>query len=539
MITSIEFANESRFGQNVEVKKRQKIPAPEQFISILLEHDMQNHAEVYKKMLEMCQAFRIAGGQALLVGGSVRDMILGKIPKDFDLEVYGLIPEQIENIALSFGKVSDVGKAFGILKVSFGKGIDIDLSLPRYDSKIGVGHRGFEVKADPFMSIAEAAKRRDFTINSVAADPLTSEIYDYYGGIDDIKNKVLRVTDQERFRDDPLRIMRAIQFVGRMGLSIERESKELMISMVSELKELPKERFYEEWKKLLLKSPQPSLGLNAAMELGVLQEIHPEFPPLAETAQEKEWHPEGNVWQHTLFSVDKAAEIMHNERLNEEESLVLMFGSLCHDLGKQTTTEFKDGRIKSHGHEQAGEEPTKKFLAKLGVPNEIREKVIKVVINHLAPSTLFINETVRKEKASDGAIRRLANRIHPATIRELALVSKADHLGRGPFVFSKLPNYQLYPDNFPAGDWLVEKARELQVEKSKPLNLLRGQELIDLGLVPGKAIGEIIDIANRLRDDLGFTHEQVLKIIQESSVEASPKLKSGIVLEVLQNLLKI
>ena len=236
--------------------------------------------------------------------------------------------------------------------------------------------RSVSVKSDPNMTVIEAARRRDFTINSMAGDPLTGELFDPFGGAKDLRNRVLRVTDEERFRDDPLRVMRALQFVGRLGLSIDSESVRIITSMVPELRELPKERIYEEWKKLLLKSEKPSLGLSAGMALGVFKEIHPEFPPLAETPQEPEWHPEGDVWIHTLMAIDEAANIVRQERLDEDGSLVVLFSTLCHDLGKPATTETKDGRIISHGHEPAGEEPAKKFLATLGVPGLLQENEV-------------------------------------------------------------------------------------------------------------------------------------------------------------------
>ena len=500
-----------------EAPKRD-LPGPEEFISVLEQNNLPEHARVYRAVVELANAIKEAGGQAILVGGCIRDMLAGKIPKDFDIEVYKLEPAQIEEIAKHFGKVSDVGKAFGILKVSLGQGVDIDLSLPRTDSKIGVGHKGFEVKSDPNMTLADAARRRDFTINSMAGDPLTGELFDPFSGAKDLRDRVLRVTDEERFRDDPLRVMRALQFVGRLGLSIEPESVRIITSMVPELKELPKERIYEEWKKLLLKSEKPSLGLSAGMALGVFKEIHPEFPPLAETPQEPEWHPEGDAWIHTLMSVDEAAKIVRRERLDEDASLVVLFSTLCHDLGKPTTTETKDGRIISHGHEPAGEEPAKKFLTELGAPVLISEKVVRLIVNHLFPMLLYIDETVRGRPVSNGAIRKLADRIGPATIYELSLVAEADHVGRGPFQDPEIPEQLLLNlREYPAGKWLLDRARVLDVEKSKPADLLQGRDLLNLGLKSGRHIGEIIKLANKLRDEKELNKEVVLQVVYECS----------------------
>lgn len=506
----------------------EKFPRPEEYLEIMKESGFPEHAEAYEKVLELAQVIKENGGQALLVGGSVRDSLMGKISKDFDLEVYELEPTEIAQIVQKVGKVSDVGKVFGILKIALVGGLDIDVSLPRTDSKIDVGHKGFEVKTDPHMSREDAARRRDFTMNSVAADPLTGELYDPFGGIEDIKNRVLKITDAERFRDDPLRVLRALQFVGRFGLEIDKNSIAILQEMAPQLKELPKERIGEEWKKLLLKSEKPSLGLSAGMTLGVFREIHPEFPPLVETQQEPEWHPESDVWIHTLMTIDEAAKITQRERLESDKALTVLLGALCHDLGKPMVTKYENGRIISHGHEVAGEEPTKKFLATIGIDNLTRDKVVKLVINHLTPTMFYIEENVRGNKISDGAIRRLAQRIHPATIQELVFISEADHLGRSSFDPEVKEELLMPADQFPAGRWLLERARVLKVEASRPADLTRGRDWLNLGFKQGGHIGELIRLSNDLRDEKNFSREMVFEIVDgiNNPVEAIQKLKT-------------
>lgn len=195
-----------------------------------------------------------------------------------------------------------------------------------------------------------------------------------------------------------------------------------------------------------------------------------------------------------------------------------MSSALCHDLGKPAVTEFKEGRIRSHGHESDGEEPTKKFLATLGAPGAVRERVSKLVINHLAPSLFYIDEAVRGKEVKAGAIRRLAERISPATIQELALVAESDHLGRGPFIDPEVPD-QLLLDfkEYLAGEWILKRARALAIEKSKPADLFQGRDLMNLGFKQGKHMGEIIRLGNRLRDEKEFTREMVLEKIFEGS----------------------
>jgi len=529
----IKQTNQEDIKQKYFEDKVEKIPGPEEMVERFREFGYEEYAEAYEKVLEICQVVKEAGGEALLVGGSVRDIFFNKMPKDFDLEIYKLEAEKIREIVEKVGKVSEVGKAFGVLKVFLGNGIDIDVSLPRTDSKVDEGHKGFDVKTDPDMSIEDAARRRDFTMNSISADPLTGKLNDPFNGLDDIRNRVLKITDPEKFQDDPLRVVRAIQFAGRFGLEIDKESLTIIQEMAPFLKELPKERIFEEWKKLLIKSDKPSLGLSAGMLLWVFKELHTEFPPLRETKQEPEWHPEGDVWMHTLMSVDEAAKLCHEYDLDEETALTIMLSSLCHDLGKQSTTETieKNGkmRITSHGHEQAGEEPTKKFLASIGANGLMRSKIVKLVANHLIPSTWFIDSTIRGQKISKGAFNRLSEKIHPATMRELALTAAADHRGRGPFADPENSNQLMMPENFPAGKWFIEKARKIGVEKSRQEDLIRGRDLFNFGFKnPGVLWGEIIRLSNDLRDDKNFTKDMFFQSLCDINDEqkALAKLRS-------------
>ena len=489
-----------------------KIPSSDEYIEILNEQGLESHAEAYAATVDFAQRVSEAGGNAYLVGGCVRDMLIGKISKDFDIEVHGLEAPVVEELAQGVGKVSEVGKSFGILKITLENGLDLDISLPRRESKIASGHKGFEVNTEPYMGIEDACRRRDFTINSILADPITGEIKDPFHGVEDLRNGVLRITDIETFKDDPLRVLRALQFVGRFGLELDEETEKVLKEMIPQLSELPKERLGEEWRKLLLKSEKPSLGLSLGMNLGILKEIHPEFLPLVKTFQNIEWHMEGDAWVHTLMVVDEASKILKREDVGEDEFLIIMLASLCHDLGKtEATFEDEDGRIVSPKHAKKSEELTKKFLAKIGTDNLTRDKAVKLVADQMTPSFLFIGETVRN-KNMDGAIRRLAERIYPATIQELALLAEADFFGRGADKKTK-EETMLPQDSFLAGKWIIEKARNLGVEKSRPANLIKGKEWMSMGYPGGKVIGELIRTADDLRDEKGYSREMVLAII--------------------------
>ena len=462
--------------------------------------------ESYKKILEIAKLIKISGGKTLIVGGFIRDILFKQTPKDFDIEVYGLSAKNLEEILKKFGKVYDVGKTFGVLKISLPNDIEIDISLPRKDSKMGKGHRGFNVETYPDLNVEEAASRRDFTINSIAWNPLTEQIYDPFNGLKDLKSKILRVTNSEKFGEDPLRAIRALQFVARFELKIETRTKKIIRNMIPQLKELPKERFLEEWKKLFLRARKPSLGLIAGMELGIFAELYPEFSLLPKTQQDSEWHPEGDVWTHTLICIDAAANIIRREKLDSKIGFVIMLSVFCHDFGKSFVTEKKENRIVSPNHQSAGIKPTKKFLNSIGADNFTKDKVLRLVENHLSPFTLYKSEFKKGEKITDGAIRRLANRLHPATISELVLVAEADYLGKGT---RRKVDY-----TFKSGRWLLNRAASLRVKKNKPEDIVKGKDLLTLGFEASRKFGIIIELANYLRDEKKFTKNQIIDVIK-------------------------
>ena len=477
----------------------------------LVEGGFAEEARIFEKVVAFARVVEESGGRALSVGGSVRDEVMGTPPKDYDIEVYGIEPDCLKGIVAGFGTVNEVGVAFGILKVRV-DAVDLDISLPRRESTTGVGHRDFAVAADPFMSPKEAARRRDFTCNALARDILTGELHDYFGGLRDIGNRVLRVTDSERFRDDPLRVLRGVQFVGRFGLCVDDETSAVMRDMRRDLEHLPKERLREEWIKLFLRSRKPSLGLQAAMELGIFHQMHPDIVRLPLTPQSPEWHPEGDVWIHTLMVVDEAAKIIEQEHLEYDDALSVMLAAFCHDFGKSDTTKEIDGKIRALGHEEAGADPAEKFLYEIGIEAAVRERVKKLVVEHLKPTMLYSAEVLRGQQVSDGAIKRLAAKVHPATLKQLVCVAKADNLGRGPFVDPAFPERSFMPSEYPAGDWLLKRASVIGVEESKPKPVLFGRDLIAFGFKPSPFFGKIIRLSEDLHEQ-GDSREEILVTI--------------------------
>ena len=416
---------------------------------------------------QIAQACRAAGGRALIVGGWVRDRIRAEPSNDIDLEVFGIPQDRLAGVLAPFGRVEAVGQSFPVYKVG-----GLDVALPRRESKSGRGHKGFEVVGDPFMSIEDSARRRDFTINAIAWDPLTDLYEDPFRGRDDIGRRVLRVVDPATFGDDSLRVLRAIQFAARFEFTLHDDTAELCRRIA--LDDLPAERVWGELEKLLIAARRPSIGFALALELGVIDQILPEMRPLVGCEQEPEWHPEGDVWVHTLMVLDKAREL--NDDLDRPRLITIMLGAVCHDLGKPATTALLDGRIRSLNHEEAGVAPTLTLLDRLNIHTidsfDVRAQVIGLTAHHLKPGMLW-----KAPNVGDGAFRRLAQKVD---LELLARLARADCLGRtGEFDCSAM-------------DWFLERARALGVEHRPPAPLLMGRHLLALGLSPGPRVGDIL-----------------------------------------------
>ena len=417
----------------------------------------------------IARAVRDEGGRALIVGGWVRDRLLGFASKDVDLEVFGLPPERLRALLLRFGSVNTVGESFTVYKVC-----EIDVALPRRDSKVAPGHRGFEVVGDPHMTIEEAARRRDFTVNAISWDPLTGEYLDPFEGREDLlTRKVLRAVDPRTFADDSLRVLRGVQFAARFNLGMDSATKELCRRIP--LDDLPAERIWGEVEKLLLLADRPSVGFELARELGVVQRMFPELKALIDCPQEPEWHPEGDVWVHTLMVIDQARTRIDD--LDRPRQITVMLGAVCHDLGKPLTTAVIDGRIRSMEHEQEGIPPTIALLDRLNVHTvggfDVRRQVIGIVANHLAPNAFFKSKT----PVGDGAFRRLAQKVD---LELLARLAESDCMGRtGNFDCSGIR-------------WFVERARALGVEHAPPEPIVKGRHLLELGVAPGPGMGKLL-----------------------------------------------
>jgi len=433
---------------------------------------------------EICQSIAKHGGQAWLVGGSVRDLCLQQPPKDIDLEIYGLQADKLLQVAQSLGHTEHVGKHFGVIKLWF-KGHEIDLALPRTEKKTELGHRGFAIQSNPTLDPKTASSRRDFSINAMMFNPINCELLDFHHGQDDLQNGILRHISTA-FSEDPLRILRAMQFAARFKLTLAPETANLCAQLVNELASLPDSRLWCEWQKWA-HAPYPSFGLHVLNDSGCLAKLYPELQRLITCPQDPRWHPEGDAWVHTLQVCDQAAQINQREDLPDETREYLMFSALCHDLGKPETT-FTDeqGNIRSPKHSEAGFEPTASFLSSIAAPKRIAHYVHPLVHDHI--THLCGDPTSR-------AVQRLAHRLEPASIELWEMLVEADASGRQPA-----------PACRPALNWL-EKARELSNQTQKTRAIVNGHMLMAMGMIAGKEMGECIRAAYEAQLD-GLFHDE-------------------------------
>lgn len=416
----------------------------------------------------VARAVRDAGGRALLVGGCVRDALIGEEPKDYDIEVFSLPTERLIGLLSERFELDLVGSSFGVVKL---RHLDIDIAVPRHETKLGLGHKAFETECDPFLSVRDAAARRDFTVNAIYRDPLTGEIVDPWGGQSDLQRKVMRHVS-DHFREDPLRVLRGMQFAARFDLVPDEATVAICRSMESE--GLPPERLMGEWSKLLVKGREISRGLNFLKDVGWLK-YYPELEALVGCRQDREWHPEGDVWAHTLCCLDAFARRRDAGDFGDQENLIVGLAVLCHDFGKPAATFYDQarGRIRSPGHDEAGVEPTLSFLRRLTNEERILKEVPPLVRLHMRPYSLW------KQKAGENAVRRLAAEV--VRIDRLIRVAEADDEGRPPFPSEREPL-----------EWLASESERLKVADSAPKPLVFGRDLIALGHKPSVRFGVIL-----------------------------------------------
>jgi tRNA nucleotidyltransferase (CCA-adding enzyme) len=432
-------------------------------------------------------------GRPRLVGGCVRDWLLGLDYHDFDIEVAGVDFETLRRALAPFGATDVVGRSFGVIKLNL-DGSSYDFSLPRRESKVGAGHRGFAISPDPSLGDAEAAARRDFTLNAIAWDPFEEALIDPLGGKADLDARVLRHASAA-FTEDPLRVLRAFQLAARFDFALAPETATLCASIRDSMQELPVERVWGEWEKWATKSIRPSRGISVLEQTDWL--VHfPEIAALRGTQQEPEWHPEGDVLDHTSFCLDALVGLEAWKSFDASRRQLLTFAVLAHDFGKPATTVRAERggrtRLVSPGHDVAGVPLAASFLRRIGAPLDLDGPVMALVSRHHA------HHDGQQNGFSDAQIRRLSRRLEPATVEDLAVVMHADNLGRPPLES---------PDTIQLIELLRERARELRVQQGAPRPILGGRHLIQLGMEPGPDFRPILDAAYDAQIEGAFSDE--------------------------------
>jgi len=425
-----------------------------------------------------------AGGKTYLVGGAVIDSIKGRQIKDWDIEVYNLCYQRLNQVLSGHGKTNLVGKSFGIIKLR-NEYAEYDFNIPRKENNLGIGHNEFSIELTPEISPEEAAYRRDLTINSMFVDLSDFELLDPYSGLKDLEQGVLRHTS-DKFSEDPLRVLRVMQLLPRKGKTVAKETIELCKSMADQYYSLTKERVFEEWRKLLLNSDKPSLGLNFLVDCNWIKH-YPILDNLRYTNQNLKHHPEGNVWNHTLLVVDNAARLRDNLPKDWQEAY--MFGCLLHDVGKFVATEED---LTAKGHDELGVPLAYTFMKRTTDKRDLIKKTLDIVRYHMRPGDLT------RQNSKENAWKRLHNHV---PLNVIAYVSKADGLGR---LGRSLSDFHKPSTKALA---LAEK-KEYSNDKIPPI--LMGRHLIEKGYAPGPYFGKMLRIAYNLQIDEGVNDKEEL-----------------------------
>lgn len=409
------------------------------------------------------------GGSTYYVGGYVRDQILGRPSKDVDIEVHGIPVADLEGLLADFGELSAIGASFGVYNL---KGHALDICVPRREDVARGGKGELAEAADPFIGIYRAALRRDLTMNALYQDVLTGEVIDHFGGQTDLAAGVIRHVDDETFAQDPLRVLRVAQFAARFGMTVAPETIALCARL--DLAGLPSERVLEELRKALTKAECPSVFFESLWAMEQLDPWFAEVKALKGLPQNPEWHPEGDVWTHTMLVVDAAASL----RSQAHEPFAFVLSALCHDFGKAVTTQEVNGRIISHGHDKAGVPLAKALLDRLGASAKVHSYVLNMVELHMAPNAFVGQQAHRK------AYNRLFDRA--VCPNDLLLLALSDDLGCD----DRIARPGVHEE-------LVSHLQDFEELMARPY--VQGRDLLELGMEPGPELGEVLRYAHKLR----------------------------------------
>jgi len=418
-----------------------------------------------------------AGGRTFYVGGYVRDQLLGRENKDIDIEVHGIPVDILVRILDSLGERLMMGASFGIMGL---RHYEIDVAMPRSEKAVGRGHKDFKVLVDPFIGYEKAAMRRDFTMNALMQDVLTGEILDYFGGMEDIKHKLIRHVNDTTFIEDPLRVLRAAQFAARFDFTVAERTRKL--SSMIEVSALSRERIMGELEKVLMKARKPSVFFSELRKMNQLSFWFPEVEALIGVEQDPEYHPEGDVWEHTMQVVDQAAMM----REHAVHPLWFILSALCHDFGKADVTTMENGRIHAYGHEKAGFQHIQCFIQRITLETRLLEYILNLTELHMEP-----NNRVRRGSHKKSFMKMFDRSLYP---EDLLLLAKADYLGRQAAGKDEQSDVSEYAETEAILQTMLTEYYELMRQP-----YLMGRDLVNEGIEPGPLMGKALEYAHKLR----------------------------------------
>lgn len=400
-----------------------------------------------------------------LVGGVVRDLLLGKahLTLDLDYIVSGIDEAGLLAVLEKIGRADLVGKSFGVIKFKTPEGITVDIALPRSEVSTGPGHRDFEVISDPDMPVASDLERRDFTVNSMALDLKDFSLVDPLGGADDLDRRVLKVNRDTSFVEDPLRIMRGVQFMARFDLEVESGTRALMERDRDLLRTVSNERIRDELNKMMLLSERPSSGFIFMHETGILPLVIPELD-VTWGVEQNEFHPD-DVFHHSVKSCDLA-----------EKELLIRWCALLHDLGKPKRKMEVDGRTVFYRHEEESAKLAGKILSRLIFPVSFISGVKHLIAHHMFMIT---------DEWSDSAVRRFIARVGPDNLDDLFEIRKADGASRGDGRIGEEVEYSRAR---------IDKVMLEEAAFKRSDLALTGADVMEItGIRQGPEIGEVLD----------------------------------------------
>ncbi len=430
-----------------------------------------------------------SGGYVYIVGGTVRDYLLKeKDSHDIDVEVYHMEYQDLKKILEKYGHVNTYGQSFAIMSLDNLSGYDF--ALPRREFKTGVKHQDFDIIVDKDLPIEKAILRRDITINALMYDYHKGQIIDLCNGIEDLKNGIIRMVNPQTFQEDPLRVLRVASFVSRFEMEVEIQTKQFCKRMVDDglLTHLSIERIYEEYKKILM-SNHPSLGLEFIKEIGALPSY---LQNLVGCFQRLDYHPEGDVWNHTMLVVDIAA--LCKQYTDYPEAF--MWSALLHDIGKPLVTTSTGS---APAHNESGVEVFKNV--KIIFSHKLREYVKTMIMYHMHLMNMARNNT------RDIKYLRLLKQIEgKVSLSDLMFISECDKLGRGRVTSAQYNQFLEY---------MNDKIERLGDKAQKPI--IDGRDLIEYGFLNRALYRRLLDRAYDLQLQ-GFTKDKILRVLKKEEL---------------------